>query len=81
VDIIATDGNDIVPVEGEDDLIHNFVIGIANCVDTLAQMNHSADVLIAAIQMTHRGNVINHVSRHAVLHGSNNSSIVTPVIF
>jgi FtsP/CotA-like multicopper oxidase with cupredoxin domain len=76
MDIIATDGNDVF--QSEDELIHDFVIGIANRVDILVQMNHSADILITAVQMMHRGNVTNPVLRHIILHGSNSSSVINP---
>jgi FtsP/CotA-like multicopper oxidase with cupredoxin domain len=78
MNIIATDGNDIEPASGED-LIHDFVIGIANRIDVLVQMNHSADILITAVQMMHRGDVTNPVLRHIILHGSNSSNVINPV--
>ncbi len=66
MEILATDGND---VERNDTGISTFLLGLANRIDILVQIDSmiKRDILITAVQMASFGSVTNPVLRHIII--------------
>lgn len=72
MEIIATDGNDVIRGKKRDE----FVLGLANRIDVLLDLSKARgneDILITAVQMKHSGNVTNPALRHIVIRTRRNA--------
>jgi len=67
MEILATDGEDVVRGVKKD----IFVLGLANRIDVLVDIDPDRDILITGIQMKHSGNVTDPALRHIVIRGQN----------
>jgi len=67
MEILATDGDDVERGVKRD----IFVLGLANRIDVLVDIDPDRDVLITGIQMKHSGDVRDPALRHIVIRGRN----------